>query len=63
MSNSKSDQTVTGNPPRSDQSNLLPVKPATKVTQRGQRFIYKARTIFILKPNFKNRLTTEKIPK
>ena len=62
MSNSKSDQTVTGNPKamkvtsQSNQQEKSP-KQGAKRKCHGQ-----ARAIFILKPNFK-KLTTEKIPK
>ena len=61
MSNSKSDQTVCGNPKK--QSKITSSQSQTskrKVTQ-GPRVIYKQpRAIFLLKPNFKKKLTTEK---
>ena len=60
MSNSKSDGSG-GNPAqsRSNQKTNLPANPARKVTQ-GPKGHLQARAIFILKPNFKKKLTTEK---
>ena len=60
MSNSKSDQTVTGNPEAikvTSQSNQQEKSP------RGAKGHLQARAISILKLNFKKKLTTEKIPK
>ena len=62
MSNSKSDQTVTGNleaikVTSESQSNQQEKSP------RGAQDHLQARAILILKINFKKKLTTEKIPK
>ena len=64
MSNSKSDQTVTGNPKaikvtfqcQTSKKSHPSKGPSASVIDKPQR------AIFILKPNFK-KLTTEKIPK
>ena len=62
MSNSKSNETVTGNPQEAIkvtyQSNQQEKSPTD---QRGQgSFTSKGHLIFILKPHFMNKLTTEK---
>ena len=62
MSNSKSDQTVTGNPKAIKIQSNLPVQPARKVTQGAKLKCHlqaRPRAIFILKSNFK-KLTAEK---